>query len=193
MRRTSSLGQDYFEGIFARDDDPWELASSDYERAKFERSIAAINDRRHASGLEVGCAQGVLTQRLLPLCDRLLAIDISAIALKRARLALGPQPGLMFAQMAFPRQSPDGRFDLCVLSEVAYYWDRADLMAAGRWLCEHMEEGARVLLVHYTGDTDYPATADEALGTLEHATHELFASRLAERHQQYRLDLWERT
>ena len=64
-----SLDAHYFEGIFAGDDDPWSLASSAYEAAKFAHTIGVLDDRRYASALEIGCAHGVLTERLAPLCE----------------------------------------------------------------------------------------------------------------------------
>jgi predicted TPR repeat methyltransferase len=192
MSSARSLGADYFEGIFASDADPWDLATSDYERRKFERTIEALDDRRYGTGLEIGCAHGVLTQRLYRLCDQLLAIDISQTALALAQQRLGTQPGLEFAQMGFPADAPRGLFDLCVMSEVAYYWDAGDLFRAAQWLTDHIIRGGRVVLVHYTGETDYPCTADEAVGALQRGTSGQFTPCLAERHETYSLDLWER-
>lgn len=192
MNVSGSLGADYFEGIFASDEDPWNLASSEYERRKFDRTISALAGRRFHHALEVGCAHGVLTQRLLPLCGRLLAIDISKTALRLSRQRLGEHTELELAQMAFPREAPQGRFDLCVLSEVAYYWDRDDLAAAAAWLGHHVETGGHVLLVHYTGKTDYPMSAEQAVDVLKQATGTAFHPCREERHDHYRLDLWER-
>ena len=192
MSGARSLGADYFEGIFAADADPWDLATSEYERRKFDRTIEALGDRHYASGLEIGCAHGVLTERLHPLCDQLLAIDISQTALARAQQRVGPNSGIEWARMGFPAESPARLFDLCVVSEVAYYWDAADLSRAAHWLADHLVPGGRVVLVHYTGETDYPCTADEAVRALERGTSGQFLPCLAERHERYRLDLWER-
>lgn len=192
MTAPRSLGADYFEGIFTSDEDPWDLASSDYERRKFDRTIAVLRDRRYSAALEVGCANGVLTERLQDVCDHLLAIDISETALRRAKAKLANHAQVQFAAMAFPGQAPTGAFDLCLLSEVAYYWDTSDLALAGRWMAEHLAPGMRALLVHYIGATDYPCTADEAVSVLEQATSGCFTRCLAERHDGYRLDLWER-
>ncbi len=192
MTEPRSLDAAYFDGIFAHDDDPWDLASSAYEQAKFARSIAALDDRRYARALEVGCAHGVLTARLHGLCDDLLAIDISAQALARARPKVGGLPRLELRQMAFPGDHPAGSFDLIVLSEVAYYWDGQDLARAARWMCDSIMPGGRALLVHYTGPTDYPSSGDEAVDILALQTRHVFAATITERHPRYRLDLWER-
>lgn len=137
-----SLPAAYFEGIFAGDADPWGLASSPYEAAKFDRTIAALSARRAAFALEVGCAGGVLTERLSAVCDRLLAIDVSPTALERARRRLSGRRNVRFEAAAFPRDCPvlDG-LDLVVLSEVAYYWSVADLDLSTRRIADGWVEG----------------------------------------------------
>ena len=188
-----SLPAAYFEGIFAGDADPWDLASSPYEAAKFDRTLAALSARRAAFALEVGCAGGVLTERLSAVCDRLLAIDVSPIALERARRRLSGRRNVRFEAAAFPRDCPvlDG-LDLVVLSEVAYYWSDADLNLATQCIADGLVEGGRILLVHWTGETDYPQTADDAVERLWLGLSDIMKVDLAERHPNYRLDLWTR-
>ena len=188
-----SLPAAYFEGIFAGDADPWDLATSPYEAAKFDRTIAALSARRAAFALEVGCAGGVLTERLTAVCDRLLAIDVSPTALERARQRLSGRRNIRFAAAVFPRDCPVlDRLDLVVLSEVAYYWSDADLDLAAQRIADGLVEGGRVLLVHWTGETDYPQTADDAVERLWLGLSDLMQVDLAERHPNYRLDLWSR-
>lgn len=188
-----SLDAAYFENIFSSSDDPWHLASSDYERAKFDRTIAALGSRRYRRAIEIGCAHGVLTGRLLALCDTLLAIDISAAAIAKAHKRLGTQPGLTLARMAFPGETPDAAgFDLAVLSEVVYYWSDDDIERAARWLDAHVASGGHILLVHFIGETDYPQTGDGAVGLLKALLGETIVDESSERHARYRLDLWRR-
>lgn len=189
----SSLNAAYFDGIFETDEDPWDLASSDYEAAKFQHTHDALAGRRYGRALEIGCAHGVLTSRLIGLCDTLLAVDISTKALAKARDRVGDRPGLSLQRMAFPREMPDGApFDLVILSEVAYYWSVVDLDRAAEWLRDHVESAGWMILVHYTGETDYPQTGDEAVAALWEELGEDFEVVTAERCDRYRLDLWER-
>lgn len=189
----SSLDAAYFDGIFMADDDPWNLATSAYEAAKFARTHDVLADRRYRRALEVGCAHGVLTARLAGLCDTLLAIDISTIALARAGERAGDRPGVTLEHMAFPVEAPDGApFDLVILSEVAYYWGAVDLNRASKWLLRHIRSGGRIILVHYIGETDYPHSGDEAVSALWEELRADFITQTAERHDRYRLDLWEK-
>jgi predicted TPR repeat methyltransferase len=193
MTSGASLDAAYFEGIFATDDDPWHLASSHYEAAKFKATHDALADRRYARALEIGCAQGVLTARLLGLCDTLLAVDISSKALAKARDRVGDRAGVELAQMAFPKETPQGSaFDLVILSEVAYYWDVVDLDRASGWLRDGVATGGRIVLVHFIGETDYPHSGDEAVEILWNDLQSDFVVEKGERHERYRLDLWRR-
>ena len=193
MTNRSSLDATYFEDIFASDDDPWDLASSDYEAAKFQVTHDVLADRRYARALEVGCAHGVLTEALVGLCDTLIAADISSKALAKARDRVGDRPGVELAQMAFPKETPEGAaFDLVILSEVAYYWGVVDLDRAAEWLRDGVTPGGRVVLVHYTGQTDYPHSGDDAVETLWKDLEGAFVVETTQRHDRYRLDLWQR-
>jgi SAM-dependent methyltransferase len=191
VRHETSLDGDYFEQIFAADEDPWGLDSKVYEAAKFDDSVAAIAGRQYASGFEVGCAQGALTRRLAPMCDTLLAIDISPTALKRAAERCADRPNIDFARMAYPSERPtDTSFDLIVLSEVAYYWDDSDLARAADHLGRVLAEHGRILLVHWTGDTDYPQSGDGAVEALWGFLGALLRVERCDRRAGYRLDLW---
>ncbi|AQR62863.1 NodS family protein [Brevundimonas sp. LM2] len=192
-RPDQSLKADYFEDMFQGDDDPWGLESRPYEAAKFDRSVQALEGRHYPRGFEVGCAGGTLTQRLAPLTGDLLAVDISETALARARRRCADQPQVRFARMAFPGQTPtEPGFDLIVLSEVAYYWDDADLDRAAAFVAQALVPGGDLLLVHFTGETDYPQTGDAAVQKLAVALATDIEVVRTERHSRYRLDLWRR-
>lgn len=188
MRRTASIDAAYFEKLYADHGDPWEFETSAYEAAKYDHTLAALPRRRYARALEVGCANGVLTRRLADRCDDLTAVDVSPTALAAARARCADLPHVRFEERRLPGDAPAGPFDLVLLSEVVYYWDRDDVARAAAWLRGAVRSGGDVLLVHWTGETDYPLSGDEAVAALaEGLATDVLA---AERREQYRLDLW---
>ena len=156
------LGRDYFEGLYAADPDPWGFETSEYEREKYSRTVAALEGRRFARGLEVGCSIGVLTRRLAGSCDALLAVDVSERAVAAARERLGGLPGVRVEERSLPEDMPDGPFDLVVCSEVLYYWDAALLTEALDGLGPRMDPGGSLLAVHWRPPTEtYPLQGEE--------------------------------
>jgi len=183
---------EYFEQLYASDPDPWDFETSEYERAKYRHTLSELPHPRFRRALEVGCANGALTVDLAPRCDRLIAVDVVESVLKRGRDRCADQRHVEFHNMRVPRQTPDGPFDLILLSEVACYWDDADLAGVAQYLCRATEDDGHVLLVHYTEETGYPKTADEAVETLRDLVGNHFNTLKTERPLHYRLDLWQR-
>jgi SAM-dependent methyltransferase len=117
--------RDYYEDLFRKHDDPWgygvkpELGSS-----RFEEALAMVDtiepiSRRIGHALEIGCAEGLFTEQLAPRCDNLLAVDISEIALERARARCGDHPGVEFHLWDLLRDPlPLHQFDLVVVMGV---------------------------------------------------------------------------
>ena len=182
-----SLPPAYFDAIYARDPDPWRLATSPYERAKYAATIAAL-PRRHVSAMfEVGCSIGVLTRQLAAYCDWLLAVDVADAALADARIRLADLPHVAIHRMQVPEQWPDETFDLILFSEVLYYLKPLDVARTARLARASLRSGGAVLAVHYVLPTNYPCTADEAMDVF--AVSGGFKPRLQQREPEYRLDL----
>lgn len=109
----------YFEALFARAD-PWNYGS-EYEQVKYWQTLSLLGGRRFANALEIGCAEGRFTAQLLPHVDRLLAVDISATALARARALVPDAAQVRFSAIDIFSQDIEGRFDLIVCSELLAY------------------------------------------------------------------------
>jgi hypothetical protein len=93
--------------------------------------------------------------------------------------------------MRIPDEEPTGCFELIVVSEVAYYWQREDLDRAMLMLAAHQATGSHLLLVHHTNPVpDYPLTGDQVHDAWLARTEWRLLTR--ERHEGYRLDLLER-
>jgi len=189
--RSRTLPAAYFDAIYAAHPDPWGFATSDYERAKYHATLAALRRPRYRSALEVGCSIGVFTRLLAPRCDRLLAVDAAALPLGEARRRCADFPHVAIERRLLPREWPRGRYDLVMLSEMLFFLDRDDVRQMAAMIRRDLLPGGDVVLVHWTGETDYPLTADEAAGLLTGGLIdcEITAHRRA-RH--YRLDVLSR-
>ncbi len=144
----ASVGIDYFESVYATGEDPWSFSTSAFEREKYGRTVAAIADRRYRNALEIGCSIGVLTAQIAEHVDELLAIDFSETALARARARNAELANVRFERVHVPREFPAERFDLIVVSEVAYFWSDDDFAAARELIAERLEAGGDLVLVH---------------------------------------------
>jgi SAM-dependent methyltransferase len=177
-----------FEQLYREREDPWEFATSPYEAAKYDRTIAALGGRRFARGLELGCSIGVLTARLAESCDALVALDASPTAIGRARERLAALANVELAVGVIPEDLPAGPFDLIVCSEVLYYFAPDALAGVLDRLEAALTPGGALLAVHWRPPTrTYPMRGD--------AVHALLRDRPAllpvfgERHERYVLDL----
>ena len=141
----------FFDALYAENPDPWDFETSAYERDKYDATIAALQDKHFATGLELGCSIGVLTHRLAEHVDDLLSIDVAEVALEQARRRT---PGVRFERREIPEEFPGGHFDLVVASEVLYYLDAPALEAT----LDHVRSGT-LLAVHWRHPTErYPFT-----------------------------------
>ncbi len=192
MRNDRSLDDRYFERLYASDPDPWGFETSNYEHARYRHTLDSLPKPRFRRTLEIGCANGLLTTYLAERCDHLVAVDVvdRVLMIARARCSLLPNVSIQKARI--PRDRPAGPFDLVLLSEVAYYWDSEDLAAAAEYFRDVTVTGGYLLLVHWTGDTDYPKSGDEAVEELKDRTRDHFRVVKRERLPRYRLDLWRR-
>ncbi|MCG7363630.1 nodulation S family protein [Roseomonas sp. ACRSG] len=188
-RAMQSLPASYFDALYAADPDPWKFRSSPYEAAKYEATLAALPRPHYGSVLEIGCSIGVLTRMLAPRCGRLLALDGSARALASARRHCAGLAQVDFAQREIPRQWPRGQHDLILFSEVLYYLDEEDLARTAALTLRALRPAGEVLLVHWTGTTDYPLSGDAAVEGFMAATGQALAVMEQSRRERYRMDL----
>lgn len=185
-----SLTDAYFEDVYRASPDPWNFETSEYEHAKYARTLAALPRERYARALEVGCSIGVLTGLLSERVGTLLSVDVSERALARARERNRGRENVTFERRRLPDDAPAGPFDLIVLSEVGYYFSTRDLEAVLDRLTAALAPGGDLILVHWTPPVpDYPQTGDAVHEAALRRTPAPLRHRHAERHERYRLDV----
>lgn len=109
--------------VFSRRADPYGYSQSPYELARLGAMEAALAPCGRA--LEVGCAEGAFTARLARLAREVTAVDVSPVALARAR-ARPECKAVRFSQADVRRWSPPegASFDAVILGDVLYYLDK---------------------------------------------------------------------
>jgi SAM-dependent methyltransferase len=140
--------REYFEELYGRSEDPWEFATSEYEKRKYGRTLAALEGRRFRRALEAGCSIGVFTSMLAPYCDELLAVDTSERAVELARERLSGSGHVRVERRTLPEEAPEGPFDLIVASEFLYYLTEDLLLATLQRFEQELAAGGSLLVVH---------------------------------------------
>jgi SAM-dependent methyltransferase len=135
---------------FERGLDPWHYASPQ-ERRRFRLEAELLDSVRGDSlfheALEIGCAEGAFTEVLAPRCVSLLAVDLSPVALARARERCASREHVRFLEWDLRRDPVPGHFDLIVAAHVLDYIARpGSLKAIRAKLVEGLRPGG-VLLV----------------------------------------------
>ncbi|UJA21185.1 methyltransferase [Thermoleophilia bacterium SCSIO 60948] len=185
-----STSADHFDRLYAADPDPWRYASSEYERAKYARTLEAIGPHPGLA-LEVGCSIGVFTSMLAPRCDHLDAIDLSSAAVDHARRRNRGVSWVRIERMDITSSLPPGPFDLIVCSEVLYYLGGEVLDRTIARLTAVLAPGGRLISVNWRGSSadmlsdalsvDAAITRADRLRRVEAATE-----------RDYLLGVWER-
>src|ERR1700683_4414732 len=187
-----TLRPEYFDGLYTADLDPWKFETSPYERGKYTLTLNAMPKPRYRSALEVGCSIGVLTRSLASRCDAVVAIDAAEAPLVEGRRRCADLPGVRFEQMFVPDEWPDGEFELILLSEVVYYLSRDDAGRLAVRVTRCLAKCGCAILVHWTEETNYPLSADEAATLFIQQIGPSFVVERADRYRQFRLAAFSR-
>lgn len=186
---TDTSSEQFFEAKYAACADPWQFATSRYERERYAAIVGALGGRRYRRAFEPGCSIGILTFKLAAMCDAIEAMDISPTAAARARKRCEAFGHVTVAQGKLPADVPAGFFDLIVFSEIGYYFEPAVLAQIGAQLVDHLNSHGVFLAAHWLGDSpDHRLKGDQVhalLGGLPGIERTL-----AEKHGQFRIERW---
>ena len=138
-----------FDILYKLKKDPWKYKTSEYEQEKYRETLKVLSQYRYKRILEVGCAEGVFTGMMAEYADKITALDVSKTALKRAGENNCNCENIEFCLMNIEEETPGGKFDLVVCSEVLYYLDTRERVAGVRdRLTGLLENKGKILLVH---------------------------------------------
>ena len=199
-----SAPSSFFDETFSKSSDPWRYTSSFYETSKFRTTIRCLPKVQFKNAFEIGCAIGVLTQKLANKCDRLLSIDYSEVGLEEARKRCADLPQVRFEQMQIPQQFPTEKFDLILFSEVGHYLTMPDLLTTKQKIIDQLLPGGYLLMVHFrpqaesfilNGDIVHDTFIQESAQFLKHLgdpRKQKFWIDIRGYHTRYRMDLFQR-
>jgi peptidoglycan/xylan/chitin deacetylase (PgdA/CDA1 family)/2-polyprenyl-3-methyl-5-hydroxy-6-metoxy-1,4-benzoquinol methylase len=138
--------QTWWNRFFTRPD-PWGYTSV-YEQTKYQQTLDLLPSESIINALEIGCAEGHFTVQLAPLVDNLLAVDISHVALERAKARCARFENVEFKVYNLWRNVLFGQFDLIVCSEILYFTSRFNLKRVIWRLARHLKPGGHILTAH---------------------------------------------
>lgn len=142
-----------FERMYGADDDPFQIASSWYERRKIAIVLASLAEAHYRRVWDTACGTGHLTAELARRSGYLVATDAAprACELTRHRLVgIGTTDTSVHTLPDVIPDSAEWPFDLVVLSEVLYYLSPADRQQVPLMLTNSTDpEGAEVLAVNW--------------------------------------------
>ncbi|RZT31370.1 class I SAM-dependent DNA methyltransferase [Cupriavidus agavae] len=137
-----------FDAIFEQAD-PWGFETLWYEARKRDVLMAALPEKRYGRALEAGCATGLLTAELATRCDTLLAVDLAERAVRRTQARMAALPHVDVRRATLPADWPAGTFDLIVLSEIGYYFERDDWRDTARHAGAALNPNGTIVACHW--------------------------------------------
>ncbi len=179
----------YFEAMYEESDDPWDYANRWYEKRKRQICMSVLPKMSFGHALEIGCANGFLSELLAERCQKLLCIDANPKAIQLAKQRLEDTDHVELQQQRIPDQFPTGAFDLIVVSEILYYLSKSEVIASLEKIKASLAVDGVVLSCHWR----YPIDGFELNGN---TVHELLKAKLNLHHclslndPDFVLDVW---
>ena len=164
-----------FDALYRDDPDPWQVATSFYERRKLDVVLASLTRSSYGAAWDPACGTGALAAELSDRAAVVLATDSSVEAVRLTAARCADQPNVAVGRIAQPGlpELPGDGFHLIVVAEFAYYLTAGDRAALWRTLADASAPVAEIVVVHwrhrphdgYLSGTDVNLEAAERLTT----------------------------
>jgi SAM-dependent methyltransferase len=115
----------FFDRVYSECCDLWRYAGNPHSEERRARILAILPRTCYRQLLEIGCAEGWMTASLVERAVSLLSVDISEVALRRARERLANTPNVRFARLDLLQDPIPGTFDGIVCTSVLVYLPRS--------------------------------------------------------------------
>lgn len=192
MTMTSRPDLAHFERLYQQDADPWQLQQRWYEQRKRALILACLPRQRYRSAYEPGCGNGIMTVALAQRCDKLLASDgvPTAVSLTKERvLREKVEAEVNVEHHCLPGDWPQQKFDLILLSEIAYYFSLPSLMELQAKSIASLTSDGALILCHWHGTFDDRALPTKTVHDAFHA-HPALNSLLRYEEDEFLIEAW---
>lgn len=139
----------YFEDLYRHNSDPWGYDSHWYEARKRQICLALLTRPRYPKVLEVGCSNGHLSIHLAQRAEQLLCIDVSESAVQLASERLQEFEHVVVENRKIPEDYSIQKFDLILISEMAYYLSANELHQFIEKLKHSLNDDGEILCCHW--------------------------------------------
>lgn len=140
----------HFNQLYSNKADPWNYQleiQQDRYRSALQFLDEAVLGKKVPHALEIGCSEGLFTQLLAARCEALLALDISSVAMERARERCAELPQVKFYEWNLSTDPAPGSFDLVTVMDVLeYYYSPSALRAARDKIVDMIAPGGYLLV-----------------------------------------------
>jgi hypothetical protein len=155
--RWRPVTQSRYTEIFTARCDPFGYEDKAFEFEKFQAGIELLDDVRDDGcferAWEIGCAEGVFTTRLAPICERLIAVDYVPLALERSRVRCREFSNISFTKWDLKTDPAPDSFDLIVVMDVlSLFGGRRDIRRARDKVASALAPGDYLLFSDCLGD-----------------------------------------
>lgn len=137
-----------FDHLFSGTPDPWGYGKCLLSHERRRLLLEKLPEATYASMLEIGCAEGWITRLLAARTQQLTAIDISEVALARARDRCRDLGNIIYRRVDILEDAVEGRYDAVVCAGVLVYLPLAVQPLLRDRILALLAPGATLLLEH---------------------------------------------
>lgn len=127
--------------------DSWSYTSAPAHAERLQRILKALSPLSGKRVLELGCAEGFITQEIGKQSASVVACELSPLAAERTRnVCLGLPVTVIAGDIR--TCLPDGSFDLILASDVFYYLTASELSQVASTLANNASEDGRLIMAN---------------------------------------------
>ncbi|KJH64819.1 methyltransferase [Acinetobacter calcoaceticus] len=179
----------YFEDLYRHNSDPWGYDSHWYEARKRQICLALLTKPRYPKVLEVGCSNGHLSIHLAQRAEQLWCIDVSECAVQLASERLQEFEHVVVENRKIPEDYSIQKFDLILISEMAYYLSANELHQFIEMLKHSLNDDGEILCCHWRHEIqDFELNAEQVHQAFQQ--HFPFHHYLSLNDPDFMIDVW---